>query len=163
MDTTISKVKPPPPKFAKLQFSFYTSDESKFPILSQSMRADANGTFNLEFFLKNISGETGAEKADIWMEICVECRYTEVAAGFQRPAESAEQVRHKSLPHLNQGVYLEPWKVSVSVPEKFTEFHIRFQYACQTCAPGKMPPQQLKVWVIPPFRLSLPKPKKKPS
>jgi hypothetical protein len=152
----ISKVMPPVPEFAKLQFSFYVKDIEHFPMLFESMRARENDTFPIEFFFKNASHAVAAEKGDIWLEICRACGYSSVPNRFSKLAESPEAVRHMTFDVINHDIYYEPETVSVSIPSKYSRFTVSFKYACETCGPGENPAQELTVYVLPPLNLSLP-------
>ncbi len=142
--------KPRPPQFAELAFSFYVSEEEKFPQLSQSVRLHPDHSVDLEFFVKNISDDVAAERGDVFMVICLECNYMAEPIGFQKLAESQESTRHRTFEFINPSLSLEPWKVSVMLPwSPPFSFDISFRYECQTCGPGKHPFQVLKVNVLP--------------
>jgi hypothetical protein len=161
LSSGIDKFKPSPPKLATLQFSFLIPFEQRFPMLLQSMRANSEGVFDIEFACKNVSRDTAAEQIDLWMYICKDdCRYQSEPAGFQHIEGTPPQERHLLIPYLNHDVTAK-WKVSVYVPPKFGSFETSFKYLCKTCIEGEPVGQNLEVMVIPPFTVSEPKLKPK--
>jgi hypothetical protein len=139
--------KPQAPKFAQLEFSFYVSEAEKFPKLFQSISVPSDRSFDLEFFAKNISNDVAAERGDIFMAVCLECRYMKEPTGFQKLSESPESTRHKTFDIINPGLSLEPWTVSILPPSLPFAFDVSFQYECKTCGP-KHAVQVLKVDVL---------------
>jgi hypothetical protein len=147
LSSTINNIAVPPVKQAKLQFSFFSPNTSKMPIVSQELYPDENGVFSLEFGVTNIS-DTVAANGEIWIFVCDQCLFAEDPQGFDKPEGSLAATRHTKFQILNPGVSVDI-KVKVKLvggPYRF--FVVGMRYSCALC--GKLQDvQSVKITVLP--------------
>lgn len=144
-------LKPEPTEYATLQFSLYDPDLPGFPQLSESLRADSDDAFPIEFTFKNTSKKTTAEQVDVWLDLDTPCTFASPPESFQQLEPKATNTRHMLVPFLNYGAMESPIKMRVAVPSQYREFHFQFRYKCSNCG-GDRPPQHLTVYVLPPYK-----------
>jgi hypothetical protein len=145
----IETLKPPPPQFARLQFSSFVTQLSQFPVLLQSLRPISDKTFVIDFTIRNVS-EVAAEHGDIWIIICQDCKYTREPAGFEKQPAADERQRHMTFERINSGVFLEQMSVEVFLDGPFGSFDTSLKYACETCGEfDQAEKQTIKTIVLP--------------
>jgi hypothetical protein len=144
LNGSISKVGVPVPKYAQLQFSFWSEDASKMPLVANTVTPDLEGVLSVDFTVTNIS-DTAATQVDLWVVLCDQCLFAKEPEGFDRPKGTNERIRHKLLVLLNPGVSLEKTTLDVKTTGFYSLVLLAFKYSCTTC--GNSPPAQtLKVF-----------------
>src|SRR5258706_1792848 len=129
-------LKPSPPEFARLTFSFaptaLSSDIRLFPVLLQALRADSAGTFKVDFTARNIS-KVRATGVDVWIQICAVCSFLTEPAKFRKISGQDEHVRTLTFGDLNAGVLMEKMTAEVALQGVFAYFDTSFTYGCANC------------------------------
>jgi hypothetical protein len=135
----IDKTKPLPPAYAALQFSFWVDDLlADFPVKVKSiMPTLLDGTFSIDLTVRNVS-DTPAKQAEVWIQLCDKCDFAGEPTGFDKPAGSNEHQRHRVIPILNSGVFLERMTLVIRVEPnvEFGAFPLLCRYSCETCKPN---------------------------
>ena len=131
LDASIGKMGAIPDKHPTLELSFWGDDMGDLP-LTQTAILPENGTFPVQITAKNNS-DTEAKDVEIWIHICKACSFTKEPRGFDRPAGTDAWTRHKFIPILNSGVWIEPIPLDISVASPYRRFTIGFSYSCATC------------------------------
>ena len=142
----IAQLKPAPAELAKLQFSFYRSEFSKYPLVISPMQIGI-GTFSVEFTARNISS-VQARDLEIWVQICQACSYAKEPDQFDKPQGSDEHIRHRVFGNLNAGVFMNKMSVDVRLTSSFTSFSTSFNYACANCEREKPWDQALTTMIL---------------
>lgn len=136
-ETTLSKgireVVVPPQKFADIVFSLEVKTIDQFPRTTQSIPANADGSFTVKFIARNPSNDVPTGAGDLWVIICRDCTYAKEPSGFEKPAGSDEHSRHKKFPSLNPGVFLEVLAIDIVAPVNSSAFQVALRYACERC------------------------------
>jgi hypothetical protein len=132
LNDNINKVKPPAPKQARLQFSFFTEDQKAFPILVRDVQQADDKTFSVDFSVRNIS-DVVVKEGDIWIILCDACKYEKEPDGFTKPKGSSERYRNRHFNILNPGVTLDKMTVTFSITGRFYQFGLALKYACENC------------------------------
>lgn len=128
----IDSTKPVPPEKAKLEFSFYTTEASKLPILVQEARVNTDLSIAVDFVFRNTS-EVQAKSGEVWVQICQACEYTKEPNGFTKIAGSDERVRHQDFAVLNSGVCSPKMTVEFKGPPNAGSITTSFEYRCENC------------------------------
>jgi hypothetical protein len=152
--TSLGKLgKPDQPEKSTMVFSLWPLENPDDPpTLVKSLSPDKDGIITVDFVFANTSN-TRAENMDIWIEICKKCEFAVEPPGFDKPAGTIEQTRHRIIPGLNPGTTFEKSEIKIKPQTTFgwralgTYFEIGFRYSCQTC--GK--PQRTQVVKIVPI------------
>jgi hypothetical protein len=154
LDSSIGRVgKPVPPERPKLAFSLWRDGltQVEFPLESESLQPNADGTFNVQFVLKNVS-PTVAEGIEVWVQVCDQCAFATEPNSFDSPKGGPAQIRHKVIQRLNSGAAIlegNVFDVKINDPA-ITTFPVLFKYTCTTCE-GISQPKQF--WITKAFGL----------
>lgn len=128
------------------------------------MQEGDDGTITVEYFFTNISS-VSADSIDVWVHICDTCSFTKEPEGFDKPAGSNEQTRHRMLASINPGVSFQKSSVTFKPPTplvkgKMFQLGISFSYSCKNCG-GRKDTSDFVISVISPVRAIPPVSQKK--
>jgi len=138
LDASIGKVgKPAPAEHPKLIFSLWKDGlfGSEFPLESESLSPDAEGSYHVVFFIKNDS-QVQALGVEEWITICRDCSFASEPRGFDKPKGVTDQERHRVLPGgMNPNTaMLEGNEFDVKVPKWIPRFAVAFKATCNNCS-----------------------------
>jgi len=115
-----------------LQFTLLTPEKHPTDNLTVPIK---EGVVEVAFSAKNISTQP-AKNADMWIQICDQCKYAEENKELEIAPSNSNTLRITHFYLLNAGVNLKPIILKIIPPSKFNSFPIGFYYTCETCLPA---------------------------
>lgn len=140
----------PPPKWARLQFTFWTDDpngadlvpirETTVPLVGDSV--------TIAFTARNI-GYVGTQRGEIWIRICSTCKFAKEPEGWQHIKGAVQTDRERVIQNVFRGTFIEKMTAEIVPPVGAQRFEVDFFHACDTCEPPENPnnPAIEKLWV----------------
>ena len=115
----------------------------------EQVSPDSNGVLTVHFLVRNTSS-VGAERVEIWVQICQRCSYASEPQGFDRPPGEDDQTRHKLVGDINPGVSVSDNTLMIKVPTDTLFIGVAFAGTCKNCDPPTKTPDY-RVWLSPMF------------